>query len=74
MQSKRNPSKLSGSERSVEILENGPDIVPDINDHVAAVYDKIYASKVVDIDDSDAEISFYEHAGTLSTGFTFLEP
>ena len=43
-------------------------IVPDINDHVAAGYDKkVYIGKVLGIDDFDAKISFYEHTGTLST-------
>ena len=44
----------------VEIPESGSDIISDINDHVAAVYDrKAYVRNVVDIDDSDAIISFY---------------
>ena len=44
----------------VDIPESGSDIVSDINDHVAAMYDrKTYVRNVVDIDDSDAIISFY---------------
>ena len=40
--------------------ENETAIVPDINDHVAAGYDrKVYIEKVFEIDDSDAKISFY---------------
>ena len=35
---------------------------------MAAGYDKkVYIGKVLGIDDFDAKISFYEHAGTLST-------
>ena len=35
---------------------------------------KVYIGKVLEIDDSDAKISFYEHAGTLSIGSIFREP
>ena len=75
LQRKRNPSILSSSEKAVEIPENEAANVPDINDHVAAGYDrKVYIGKVLEIDDSDAKISFYEHAGTLSRGSIFREP
>ena len=37
LQRKRNPSILSSIEKAVEIPENEAAIVPDINDHVAAV-------------------------------------
>ena len=44
----------------VDIPESGSDIVSDINDHVAAMYDrKTYVRNVVDIDDSYAIILFY---------------
>ena len=72
---KRNPSILSSSEKAVKIPENKATIVPDINDHVAAgYYRKAYIGKVLEIDDSDAKISFYEHAGTLSISSIFCEP
>ena len=75
LQRKRNPSILSSSEKAAEIPENEVTIVPDINDHAAAEYDrKVYIGKVLEIDDSDAKISFYEHVGTLSTGSVFREP
>ena len=76
LQRKRNPSILSSSEKAAEIPENEVTIViPDINDHVAAEYDrKVDIGKVLEIDDSDPKISFYEHAGTLSTGPIFREP
>ena len=55
--------------------ENEAAIVPDINDHVAAGYDrKVYIGQVLEIDDSDAKISFYGHAGTLSIGSIFCIP
>ena len=42
---------------------------------MAAGHDrKIYISKVLEIDDSDAKISFYEHSGTLSIGSIFSKP
>ena len=72
---KRNPSILSSSEKAVEIPENELDTVPDKDNHVAAVYDrKINIGKVLEIDDSDVKISFYEHAGTLSIGSIFRDP
>ena len=82
---KRNPSILSSSEKVVEILENEatiPDLsdhvtmsIPDINDHVVAGYDrKVYIGKVLEIEDSDAKISFDENAGTLPIGSIFREP
>ena len=37
-------------------------------------YRKVYIDKVLEIDDSDAKISFYEHTGTLSIGSIFGEP
>ena len=75
LQRKRYPSILSSGEKDVEIPENEAAIVPDINDHVIAGYDrKVYIGKVLEIDDSDAKISFYEHAGTLSIGSIFREP
>ena len=67
LQRKRNPSILSSGEKVVEIPENEAAIVPDINDHVAAgYYRKVYIGKVLEIDDSDAKIAFYEHADTIN--------
>ena len=65
LQRKRNLSILSSREKAVEIPENDAAIVLDINDHVAPEYDrKVYIGKLLEIDYSDAKISFYEHAGT----------
>ena len=75
LQRKRNLSILSSREKAVEIPENDAAIVLDINDLVAAEYDgKVYIGKVLEIDYSDAKISFYEHAGTLSIGLIFRDP
>ena len=75
LQQKRNLSILSSSEKTLELPESEVAIVPDINDKVAAVYDrKVYIGKVPEIVDSDAKISFYEHAETLSMGSIFHEP
>ena len=42
---------------------------------MAAGYDwKVYIGKVLEIDDSDAKISFYEYTVTSSVGSTFSEP
>ena len=75
LKQKRNPSIPSSSEKTVEVLENKAAILPDINDHVAAGYDRtVYIGKVLEIDSSDPKISFYEHAGTLLIGSIFREP
>ena len=59
----------------VEIPENEAATVPNVNNHVAAGYDRtVYTGKVLEIDDSDAKFSFYEHAGTLSIGSVFRKP
>ena len=48
LQRKRNHSILSSSEMAVKIPENEASIVPEINDHVAAGYDrKVYIGKVL---------------------------
>ena len=55
--------------------ENEAAITLDVNDHVAAGYDrKANIGKVLEIGDSDAKILFYEHAGTLPIGSIFHEP
>ena len=42
---------------------------------MAVVHDmKAYIGKVLEINISDAKISFYEHPGTLSIGSVFHEP
>ena len=35
---------------------------------------KVYIGKVLETDDSDAKISFYEYTGTLPRSSTFCEP
>ena len=58
-----------------QIPENEAAIVPNINNDVAAGYDRtVSIGKVLEIDDSDAKISFYGHAGTLSIGSIFRKP
>ena len=75
LQQKNNPSILLSSKKTVEIPENEANIVPDINDPVAAVYDrKVYIGKGLEINDSDSKISFYELPGTLSIGSVLGEP
>ena len=47
--------------KAVYIPENDTAIVPDINYHVVARYDrKAYVGKVFQIDDSDAKLSFWD--------------
>ena len=61
--------------KRLQIPGNEATTVPDINDDMAAGYDrKVYIGKVLKIDYSDATISFYEHVGTLSIGSIFCEP
>ena len=55
--------------------KNETPIVPDLNDHMAAGYDrKVYIGKMFEIHYSDAKISVCEYNGTLSIGSTFCEP
>ena len=75
MERKRNPAILSSGRKALEIRENKAAIVPDINNHLTAGYDrKVYIGNVLEIDDSSAKVSFHEHAGTLSIGSIFHEP
>ena len=75
LQQKRNPSISSRSEKAVKIPENEATIAPDINDHVGPSYDrKVYIGKVLEIDDSGAEISFSEYTETLSIASIFGKP
>ena len=75
LQRKRNPSILSSNEKALKIPENEAAILPDINNHEAVVsVRKVYIGKVLEIDDSDTKISFYEGARTLSIGSILHEP
>jgi len=50
-------------------------VVPDIDDYVAAVYDKkVYIGKITVVDETDANIKFYEHTGDISNHTIFREP
>ena len=52
-------------------------VEPNVNDFVAAVYErKVYVGKVhdVDVDDSEAYIHFLTHTGTLNRNSKFREP
>ena len=47
----------------------------EIKDHVAAVYDRtVYAWKVLEVDDSDVYITFYQHSGNITGLTVFLMP
>ena len=75
LERKRNPAILSSGKKALEIRENKAAIVPDINDHLTAGYDrKVYIGNVLEIDNSSAKVSFHEHAGTLSISSIFHEP
>ena len=66
LERKRNPAILSSDKKALEIRENKAAIVPDINNHLTAGYDrKVYIGNVLGIDDSSAKVSFHEHAGNL---------
>ena len=59
LQWKTNPLILWSNENTVQIPENETAIVPDINNHVAAVYArKVYTGKVFEIDYSDTKFFF----------------
>ena len=53
----------------------GQEILPQINEHVAAVYDRaVYVGRVIDMDDSDAHITFYQHNGGITHTTVFRVP
>ena len=54
---------------------SGHEILPEINEHVAAVYDQhVYIGKVIEVDDSDAHITFYQHSGDVTSTAVFRFP
>ena len=65
-----------GSQSVSDVLENDiEDVVLEINDYVAAVYDRrAYIGKVTEVDETDAKISFLEHKGDISNTTSFREP
>lgn len=51
------------------------EMLPEVNEHVAAIYDRaVYIGKVIDVDDTDAHISFYEHNGMITHTTVFRVP
>ena len=54
---------------------SGQEILPEVNEHVAAVYDQhVYNGMVIDVDDSDAHITFYQHSGDITSTTVFRFP
>ena len=56
---------------------NSDGILPQLNDYVAAVYEgdkKVYIGKVIDVDQTDVNVSFLEHKGEISRKSIFVEP
>ena len=50
-------------------------ILPEKGDYVAAVYDnRLYVGRVIEVDETDANITFFEHKGEISTSTVFREP
>ena len=50
-------------------------ISPEIEDHVAAVYDRtVYVGKVLEVNDSDAHITFYQHSRNITGLIVFRMP
>ena len=50
-------------------------ILPEKGDYVAAVYDnRVYVGRVIEVDETDANITFFEHMGEISTNTVFREP
>ena len=54
---------------------SGQEILPEINKRVAAVDNQhVYIRKVIDVDDSDAHITFYQHSGDITSTTVFHFP
>ena len=44
-------------------------------DYVAAVYDnRVYVGRVIEVDETDENITFFAHKGEISTSTVFREP
>ena len=56
--------------------ENNDEVIlPEKGDYVAAVYDnRVYIGRVIEVDETDANITFFEHKGEISTSTVFREP
>ena len=56
--------------------ENNDEVIlPEKGDSVAAVYDnRVYVGRVIEVDETDANITFFEHKGEISTSTVFPEP
>ena len=62
-------------ETSVHPQETQDVIMPEVNDFVAVVYDrKVYTGKVIEVDDTDANISFLANKGEISNTAVFRKP
>lgn len=58
-------------------LSNYHDILPELNGYVAAVYecDKIvYIGKAIDVDQTNVNVSFFNHEGEIFQNSVFIEP
>ena len=54
---------------------NDGDIIVEVDNYVAAVYDsRAYVSKVLKVDELDVHISFFAHKGDLSISTKFVIP
>ena len=50
-------------------------VVFDVNDYVAAVYDRrVYIGEITEVEESEANISFLDHKGEVSSNTVFREP
>ena len=56
--------------------ENNDEVIPpEKGDYVAAVYDnRVYVGRVIEVNETDANITFFEHKGEISTSTVFREP
>ena len=62
--------------RAEQNEENNDEVIlPEKGDYVAAVYDnRVYVGRVIEVDETDANITFFEHKGEISTSTVFREP
>ena len=67
--------RIANLKRISNVPVSSQAISREIKDHVAAVYDRtVYAWKVLEVDDSDAYITFYQHSGNITGLTVFLMP
>ena len=67
--------RIANLKQISNVSETTESILPEINEHVAAIYNQaVYVGKITKIDEKDAYITFYEHNGDITKTTIFRMP